>query len=410
MRLKLLLNFSKKAGRSRKCVSIRMKDIVKKAVFFLAERLPLPSNTGSPIRPSEIREILVCPGGGGVGDLLLAYPAVRALKSNFPKASITLFVSTLNSEALSLFPDRDIISDLVFYYVKRGRNAFFHKMSLIWRLRQKHFGLSVFLSRGESMRDETFICSLIGAPHRLGFSRDRVGLHNTVKLEFRDDVPIVQQTLSLLKAAQLDTDCGTVRLKVPEEDMETAGSLIQEHHICGAGPFIVVHMGASWSAEHKCWPLESYSFLIRAIVRRFDAKVVLIGSKGETESGKKVFSEIGGLSVINTIGKTTIAQMAALIDLSDIFIGNDSGPLHLALALGTPSVAIFGPTSPQQIISSPELCISLTSKVPCAPCYQHQAGFKPQCSDAICLKQIKVEEVLEAVERWMKIKKEEALR
>ena len=109
------------------------------------------------------------------------------------------------------------------------------------------------------------------------------------------------------------------------------------------------------------------------------------------------------------IGKTTVGQMAALIKLSHLFIGNDSGPLHMALSLDIPSIALFGPTSPEQVIAHTENFIAISKEINCSPCYLHQPGFKPQCDNRRCLEDIQAEEVIKSIETMLDKIKETAV-
>ncbi len=243
---------------------------------------------------------------------------------------------------------------------------------------------------------------LIGAPHRMGFKKRRVGLLNTIKVEFRDDIPILKQNLDILKAANIEVTKEEIELDVPEKDIIAIKKLMTEHNLNDFYPLIATHPGASWEARYRCWPIEKYISLIRTLLKELAAKVIIIGSKGEIEVGERIFREIQDPAVVSLIGKTTITQMAAIIKLSHIFIGTDSGPLHLASATGIPFIGIFGPTSAVQVLSDITNGILLYKKLPCSPCYLHHPLFTPSCSkpnSPLCMGVISVDEVIEAVKK-----------
>lgn len=374
-----------------------LKRIIKKFVLFILEELSSFFHNNKPILDkNKIRKLLVHGGGGGLGDLIRALPAIESLHANFPDASISLLASPGSQGILSLSPIKAIISEIVDYDTKDKHKSFFKKLILLNTLRKRRYDLVYFPSRGEAMKEEVLMSLIIGAPHRLGFKKGKVGLFNTVKIEFRDDMPILKQNLAILEAANLDIYEEEIKLDIPEKDMTAAKELLTEHGFNNSFPLISIHAGAFWYTEYRCWPLEKYISLIKVLLEEFSAKVIIIGSKNEVETGKKILEKIQNSSVINMIGKTTIGQMAAFIKLSDLFIGNDSGPLHAALSLNVLSIAIFGPTSPKQVISSTERCIAVHKKINCAPCYLHQPGFRPYCDDIKCLKEIQVEEVIES--------------
>ena len=380
---------------------LNLKEIIKKFVLYILEGLSIFFDNNKLIDPVKIKKILAYGGGSGIGDLLLALPAIESLHANFPKATISLLASPESKKVLSISPFRATISEIIDYDSKKKHKSFFSKLILLSTLRKKLYDLVYFPSRGDGMREEVLMNLLIGAPHRLGFKKGKVGLFNTVKIEFREDIPILKQNLAILEAANLDIYSEKIKLDVPKKDINAAKKLLSEHNFNNSFPLISIHPGASWHTKYKCWPIEKYTLLIRYLLKEFSAEIIIIGSKSEIDIGKRIFEKIQNPSLINMIGKTPITQMAAFIKLSHLFIGNDSGPLHVALSLGVPSIAIFGPTSPKQVISSTEKCIIISKEISCSPCYLHQPGFKPYCDDIKCLTEITVEEVIKYVRKML---------
>jgi heptosyltransferase-2 len=123
--------------------------------------------------------------------------------------------------------------------------------------------------------------------------------------------------------------------------------------------------------------------------------IILVGNEKEAGIGRDILEKVKRKNVIDAIGKTTISQAAAIIHLSDLFIGNDSGPLHIASVLKIPSVAIFGATSPDQILSSAKSCFVIRKDIPCSPCYTHDFAVADCKNDFQCLTGISVRDVLE---------------
>jgi heptosyltransferase-1 len=375
--------------------ALTIKKGIKEFVFFIVEGLaPFLNKNNRYIDKLEIKKILVYPGGGGIGDFLNVVPAIKCLHANFPDSTISLLAQSGNRLILPLCSVRAVITDIIDYDTKTLHNSFLKKLRLLITLRKRNYDLVYFPSRGEGMREEVLMSLIIGAPHRLGFRKGKVGLSNTVKVELKDDIPIMEQNLAILKAANLDVDKQEVGFDIPEKDMTYTKELLTKHGSNNSFPLITIHPGASWYERYRCWPLDKYISLIDILLKKFSAAVIIIGSKNEAEIGNRINQGIQDSHLLNLIGKTTISQMAAFIKVSDIFIGNDSGPLHVALSLGVPTVAIFGQTSPKQVISATGNYITVSKKIECSPCYLHQPRFKPCCDDIKCLNEISVEEVI----------------
>lgn len=368
------------------------------AFFFVRER-PLPG------RGNEIERILVFEGGG-IGDLLRIFPAIEALHANFPHASISLLASPHSQGVLSLFRGAEILSEVIDYDIRGKHRRWLAKLGLIASLRRRNFHLAYSPSRGEGMREHLLLSFLTGARHRIGFRIGRCGLLNTVRIEFQQgDVPIARQNLDLLHAAHLKTEESAVRLAVPEKERNAAVAILQKLGFIYSYPLVAVHAGAFWNARYRCWPIEKYISLIGRLLREVKAQIILVGSDAEAEAGERIEREIRDTSVVSLAGKTDIPLMAAVIGVSHIFIGNDSGPLHIASALKIPFIGIFGSTAPGQVLSHTHRGIILRRDMGCGPCYLHDPLFTPSCERTHqvppCLDMITVEEVMEGVKRLL---------
>lgn len=377
---------------------LSLKARIKNIFFSILEKFAFSSDRNNkPIVHSKMRKILVAEGGG-IGDLIRVLPAIECLKDNFPAASISVLASPEANEILSLFSKKDIVSEVIDYDLKSRHRGFLNKLFLILSLRKKHFDLIYAPDRGEGMREEVLMNFLTGVPHRLGFQNGRAGSLNTIKIELEENVPIVKQNLDILRHAGLQVTKEEIDLRIPEKDLLEAKLLIKQLIQGNTAPFITIQPGASWNAGYRCWPLENYIALIKRLTKELQLKVIIIGNTGDMETaGKRILKEVESPAIISVMGKTTLAQMAALIKVSNLFLGNDSGPLHIALALKIPSVAIFGSTSPEQVIGQHERCVAMRKNLACSPCYVHQYDYRPDCKDFRCLNDITADEVFTAV-------------
>ena len=154
-------------------------------------------------------------------------------------------------------------------------------------------------------------------------------------------------------------------------------------------PFIAVVMGSSW--ESKNWFFEGYYRLVKDILSEKKRRVVLLGDRSQTSSAAELDEKVGSADLINLVGKTSIPELVAVLKAAVTGVGPDSGPGHLAAAVGTPYVTLFGPTAPER--NAPYQCDHLVvqSSISCVACY------KKNCPDLDrqCMRLISAETVLE---------------
>ena len=160
----------------------------------------------------------------------------------------------------------------------------------------------------------------------------------------------------------------------------------------------------------KRWPLERYSALAQRLMHELDAEIVLIGGAGDVALNQHLQNELNAPAgqVSDLTGKTTIGELAAQLEQCDLFIGNDSSPMHLAAAVGIPVIAIFGPTSPREYGPYPlddARHIALWRKPHGQPCFF--LGKMRACADCTCMVSVTVDDVWEAVQRLIPITKQD---
>jgi lipopolysaccharide heptosyltransferase II len=171
--------------------------------------------------------------------------------------------------------------------------------------------------------------------------------------------------------------------KVAITPAESAWLAEKLHHL--PRPLLAIHPGAGW--ETKRWPAEKFA----EIARRFAGAVVVVGSASERQLAAGVVDVAGSphKPVLNLTGETSLKQLAALLGAADVVVSNDSGPMHLAAAMGTPVVALFGPSDPRRYGPLIAEARVLRVDLPCAPCGQVRLppercrGHVPDCMDGI---------------------------
>ncbi len=348
---------------------------------------------------SEIKKILVFQTGG-IGDVLRVFPLIEILRSEFPYAKIST-LTEYPADIFKLMNDRGVIDEtLRFDFTKK---TFLQKVAFLVDLRKSSYDLIISPSRGSGMFECAIISFVIGKRWRVGFMRNGIGFLYTNKIEFRDDVPIIRQNVDLLRIIGIQNNTNDTRINVviPTEDLLFAKGILREAKdedriIVAVSPTVSNH------PELFEWPLKNFIELSEHLIENKNAFIVLLGSERDHDMANYFEEKIEGkIHFKNLVGKTDLFKACALIKSCDLFVGNDSGLLHIANALSVPSVGIFGPSSPEQVLSYMNKNILIIKhNAPCSPCYVHQPDFNFKCEYRNkCLTNITVADAVKAIEK-----------
>jgi heptosyltransferase-2 len=159
-------------------------------------------------------------------------------------------------------------------------------------------------------------------------------------------------------------------------------------------PRIAVGAGASYGSA-KCWPPERFAEFVNRFRRHTDADVLLFGTEGERMVTEVIAAGITG-PAISLVGQTKIADLPALLSRCQLFVGNDSGAMHVAAAVGLPVVAIFGPTDPNGTAPITPRCAIVQEKPYCSPCFLRRCPI-----DHRCMRRVSAEAVEAAAHSWL---------
>jgi heptosyltransferase-2 len=341
----------------------------------------------------EIKKILVFQTGG-IGDILNVFPLIKILDSEFPHSKINT-LTEFDPDIFQLMRNNNAIDETIMF---NSEMSFFKKMKLFYNLRNSAYDLVISPSRGRGMVECSIITFIIGKKWRVGFFKDGVGFLYTNTVNFKYNLPIFQQNISLLKSIGMHVNNKNIELRVPDEDLLFAQDILKEvkeqERI-----LIAISPTAASLQKLKEWPIDNFIKLSKSLIEELNAFIILLGSKKDYERLKYFEQSVDEKNyIINLSGKTNLLQTTAIIKNCNLFIGNDSGLLHIANALNIPSIGIFGPTSPEQVLSRMSHVIIVRNQSPCSPCYLHQPYFKIKCANNnICLKNITVEDVFKSI-------------
>ncbi len=342
---------------------------------------------------SEPRRILVR-APNWVGDLVMATPALRAIRRRFPQAEITLMARGAVAEAAAGVPG---IAAVIRYEPRGAHAGLAARRALARDLRARGIDLAVVFPRSFG---SALWALAAGARRRLGQRGDWRAWLLTERLpavDSRAPRHHVEMFFELARALGASGEPGPLEYVVDEKDAARARELLRQTGGDGGRPRVAIHPGAS--KPPRGWHLERWEALTRRLAAVWKARVLVLGGPAEAEMAGRVAAAAGDLGA-SLAGRVTLGVSAALLRESVLAVSNDSGAMHLAAAVGTPVVAIFGPGSPAVTGPWAEAGRAevLTHHFPCSPCRQR---FFRECDPAptgkpYCIESVGVDEVWDA--------------
>ncbi len=275
------------------------------------------------------------------------------------------------------------------------------RLSPLWKLYKdlstEHFDITLDLQR---ILKSGFFSLLSGARRRLGFHRRNAKEFNWIFNNehigyYGDDLAKIQHYLKFTAHLGLPTpstlDFGLSPLN--DNDLPPRMMAFLKR------PFIAVVLGASWPS--KDWSFQEYLQMARDIISKLNLQIVLLGDASRTEMAHELGRKLNHPAVVDAAGQTTLVQLAAVLKKAAAAVGPDSGPGHLAAAVGTPFVALFGPTSPQRTAPFGYEDLVVTGDQDCAPCYRKRCprGHTP------CMFSINADQVLAKLSRALSMRR-----
>lgn len=325
-----------------------------------------------------------------VGDVVHSLPALAAVRSHFQKAEITALGRGQVGTLLNGYP----AVDRVISYAARSGD-----LLPLWRvgasLRSHAFDLGILLTRSF---EGAWIFYLAGVPRRYGYAS------KGQKWLLTDPVPYNEQSkklhqvdyyLNLLFQMGITGHATAERLAPTGEEKESARKRLlaaggsQKKHLIALCP------GASYGPA-KRWPSNRFSELARSLIANHSVMALLLGGAEEKALADEFPKEASG-KLINLMGRTTLREAMTFLALAEVAVANDSGLLHLATAVGTPAIALFGPTDPDRTGPVGENVTLLRKPVACSPCRMRECPI-----DHCCMQNISVSEVYEAVNKALR--------
>jgi heptosyltransferase II len=330
-----------------------------------------------------------------VGDAIMALPALCAIRERFPDAQIAVVARPYVAD---IYRDQQICDRLIAYDPHGEHAGFSGRERLAGELRTQKFDVALLL---QNAFDAAWLAWRAGIPQRIGYARDgrSVLLTKAVPVPKTGEIPEHEQFYYLelvRRAGWVDSLSGesSISLKLPSQSKLRAGECLLAAGSRPKALRVAIGAGASYGSA-KCWPPARFAAVADRLIDEFDADVILFGTPAE----KTVSSAIAAAMrrrPIDLTGTTAIADLPALLSQCQLFLGNDSGAMHVAAAVGLPLVAVFGPTDPYGTAPVTPRCTIVQEKPYCSPCFLRKCP-----TDHRCMTKVTPDAVEAAARSWL---------
>jgi len=318
-------------------------------------------------------------GPNWVGDSVLAIPAMKAVRAKFPEAEITLLVRPW---VAGVFKEAPFIDHLWSEPRPAGMGDW---IRIAGGIRRKRFDLALLFPNSFESAAMMFLGRV---PQRVGYATDARGwlLTNSLKAG-RKGRHQVHYYLDLAVALSADVDRPSIEIEASAEEKAQAGSLLLSEGIPQGRHFLVLNPGAAYGSA-KRWSEEGFAEAGDTLAEEFGLDVAIVGSEVERSIAERIKQRMRSrVAVLN--GKTSLETLIGVISRSSLVLTNDSGPMHVAAALGVPTVAIFGATD--DAVTGPFGSRTRVVKEPveCSPCMLRECPIDHRCmvrvaAEAVC--------------------------
>lgn len=342
----------------------------------------------------QARRIL-CVRLDSLGDVLMCTPAMRAIKQTLTRSTLTLLSSASGAAAAPYIDEIDAVIEYAAPWMKGKRaQSATSDGGMIGLLAERRFDAAViFTSYSQSALPAALLCQLAGIPLRLAHCREnpyQLLSHwvpepepaSLVRHEVRRQLDLVAQVGWL-------ADCARLSFSVAPATLDNVRDRLATHGMAAGQPFILMHTGAS--AASRRYPAALWAEVIKGVSRETSCTVVLTGDMHELELIDKIRAACE-VHVVSLAGQLDLGQLGAAIALAQVVVSNNTGPAHMAAAIGTPLAELYALTNPQHTPWQVESRL-LFHDVPCRFCYKSEC---PQ-GHHDCLGKVPPERVVEAV-------------
>jgi ADP-heptose:LPS heptosyltransferase len=344
-----------------------------------------PPRPLSEVDLSGVRRVLLL-NATALGDLLFSTPVFRALKETYPHWQLDVLVHPRFQDLAAPNPN---LSRL-WLYPGRGLGLF----TLMGQIRQQHYDLVVILHGNDP--EATLIARAAGTPFIIGSAKSPLAFAYSATVSHPDPLEhAIERRLAYARLLGADTRNRHMDLPVPAPELQRARDILIQQF--GSLPELLVAMHPTGSAPYKWWPQERYADLGKFIQEGYQAPILIISGKMDRPAAEHLAARLPGPTLV-TGGRYPLLTVAGLLSHCRLLVANDSGPLHMALTLGVPTIALLGADHPARIgpyrAATATYLYAKDSACPESDCLTRR------CPDNLCLQAIATEEVIRTIKSW----------
>jgi heptosyltransferase-2 len=315
-----------------------------------------------------------------IGDVVLSTPALKAIRDAYPDAYIAFMVRPYAKDIVEGNPYLD---EVILYDKYGAHKSAVRTVMFALRLRKKRFDTAFMLHPTNRVHAIAFMA---GIPARIGYRR-KLGILLTRAIPHRKQEGAKHESdyaFDLLRTAGIEPGDRELFVPVHEQDMKSVERMLDEHHVGEHVMLVAVNPGAS--CPSKRWPSRYFAAVSDELAATAKARIVIVADAENRERARDVARTMK-YEPVDLSGKTTVGELAALLTKCRLFISNDSGPVHIACAVGTPVISIFGRKDPGL---SPKRWAPLSRQsrvfhedVGCGTCLAHDCRIGFKCLEAV---------------------------
>ena len=318
---------------------------------------------------------------GGIGDAVLLLPMLRLLKNRYPDSSLDILAEKRNS---GVFAFCDYVDDLYLYDDIKS-------FDLIKVFRKRY---DLVIDTEQWHRLSALISFFTGADQRIGFGTNNRKKFLTLSVNYDQTRYELNSFIELVEkytGEKIETTPKTPFIKLPRDDRNEFFTELQNYR-SGFSGIAGIFTGAT--VRERRWGILKYSMLAEKMLEN-DIGVVLLGGKADQSESNRILRILFDKNILDFTGTTSLYETSLIISSLDLFVSADTGLMHIAFALGTNTVSLFGAGKESKWAPKGNNHIVINKNLFCSPCTEF--GYTPRCCyDVRCLKEISVEEVFES--------------
>ena len=369
-----------------KCMQLISVDDVSRAVKNMLSGSLAPCA----LRPQQEFERILIARTDRIGDVLLSTPVIKALRDNYPSAYIAMMVSP---QANDIIEGNPYLDEVIIYDKEAKHKSLGNSIRFARNLKKKKFDLAIILHPTNRVHLISFFA---GIKRRVGFGRKLAFLlTDRIKhLKQEGKKHELEYNMDFLKYLGFTIKDSSMFMPIKQESEVWVDDLFQKEGIIKQDRLLAIHPAAS--CPSKIWPESSFAQVADRLIEKYNFKALIIAGPKDISKAERI-SKGMHRPLINLAGKTSVSQLASVLKRCSLFISNDSGPVHIASALGTPVISIFGRAqkglSPKRWGPVGKKGRYLHKNVGCIECLAHNC-----VKNFACLKAITVEDVVSAAD------------